>query len=351
MFVLVLMAALGFAAPASAAPAPAAPAMDRYTVGDVKVDATAESAMAARDLAMSQGRPQAFTTLFRRFTSSQLWARQPQLDDNQLFRLILSTDIASERRSTTRYLADVTFHFNPNAVRQFLRASNIAFTDAKGKPALVIPLIEDRQFDTANPWAMTWDNPKLQDGLVPMVAPKGDSEDLATLFNPDLMMLNWDGFAPLVSRYNAGQVILAIASEDASAVQVIDISPMGRSASSFAFAQSTFEADADAITERVVEAWKTRSAVSYAQTARLVADVQFASLADWAKIRAQLGAVRAVSDVDIMGLALHEAEVELTYFGRPEQLIDALAQQSLSLSGGSGSYTLQLGGATAANAP
>jgi len=46
-----------------------------------------------------------------------------------------------------------------------------------------------------------------------------------------------------------------------------------------------------------------------------------------------LGAVRAITDFDVIGLALHEAEISVTYSGRPEQLRDALAQQNLQLSG------------------
>src|SRR5690242_19935283 len=130
------LAAVTFAASADAAPAPApAPAPagpqvgDLYTVNTVRVDATAESAQTARDAAMAQGRPQAWTRIFRRLTPQSQWARQPRLADAQLFRLIRSFEVAGERRSTTRYLADVTFHFNPVAVRQTLRQAGISFTE------------------------------------------------------------------------------------------------------------------------------------------------------------------------------------------------------------------------------
>jgi hypothetical protein len=55
--------------------------------------------------------------------------------------------------------------------------------------------------------------------------------------------------------------------------------------------------------------------------------------------------------MDVLGLSLHEAEVELSYSGRPEQLRDALAQQDLSLVNAEGQYTLQLAGRSASNAP
>jgi hypothetical protein len=333
------------------APAPAAQSQlgDLFTVTAVKIDATAESAIIARDLAMAQGRPLAWTKLFRRFTAPASWGKQPQLDDNQLLRLIRSFEVAGERRSTTRYLADVTYHFNPAAVRAVLRQAHISYTETRSKPAVVIPLIDGKGFDAASAWAMTWKDPVFMQGLVPMILPAGDAEDIAMLSRQDLTQVDWMGFSPLVSRYNAGAVVLVIASEDGNTVQSIEISSTARTASSFAFAQSTFMADAEAVAAKVEETWKTRTSVDYGTRAHLVADVQFNSLAQWARIRAQLRAVRAVADVDVVGLSSNEAELDVTYFGKLDQLQDLLAQQSLTLSGSPTAYTLELGATSAAN--
>ena len=66
--------AVSFAASAQAAPAPApaaAQAGDLFTVTDIRVDATAESAQTARDAAMAQGRPQAWTRIYRRLDAAR----------------------------------------------------------------------------------------------------------------------------------------------------------------------------------------------------------------------------------------------------------------------------------------
>ena len=91
--------------------------------------------------------------------------------------------------------------------------------------------------------------------------------------------------------------------------------------------------------------------MDFSTRAHLVADVQFDSLDDWAKIRNGLAAVRAISDVDVMGLALHEAEIALTYSGRADQLRDALAQQKLALRNTDGQFTLQLAAVSADASP
>ena len=127
-----LLATLGFASAihgASALPT-AVEAADQFSVIGIRVDATASSPRAARELAMTQGRPLAWRQLFRRFTGEPAWGTEPQLAERDLLGLILRSDAGNERRNTTRYLADVTFHFNPAAVRRLLHRSNIVFTEA-----------------------------------------------------------------------------------------------------------------------------------------------------------------------------------------------------------------------------
>jgi uncharacterized protein DUF2066 len=338
--------AMSVAASAHAAPAPAAPA-DLFTVTGIRIDATAESAQTARDAAMAQGRPEAWSRIYRRLTPSAMWGRQPRLTDAQLFRLIRSFEVAGERRSTTRYLADVTFHFNPVAVRALLRQSGLSFTEARSRPALVIPVVGDASFDPTSAWTAAWSDESHRQGLVPMILPEADPETVDVLSRADFAQADWQAFAPLTQRYGASVVVVAIASADGRSVRSIEISPAGRTPSSFAFAQPNFPALADAVTDKVAETWKSRSSVDYATRARLVADVQFNSLEEWSRIRTQLAAVRAVSDFEVVGLARNEAEIDLAYFGRVEQLRDAMAQQNLNLVNGVAGWSLQLGGATA----
>src|SRR5215813_862904 len=98
-----------------------ASAEDLYTVSGVHVDASAASSAEALNLAIAQGRPRAWQILYRRLTRQQDWARQPQLDAATLVRLSRGYTPGNERRSTTRYVADVSYMFNPDAVARTLR--------------------------------------------------------------------------------------------------------------------------------------------------------------------------------------------------------------------------------------
>src|ERR1700676_1376088 len=103
-----------------AAPAASAETADLFTVTGVKVDASAASTNAARDLAMAQGRTLAWSELFRRLTAQDQWGQQPKLTGNELSRLILLSEVHNERRNTRRYLAELTFHFSEAEVLKLL---------------------------------------------------------------------------------------------------------------------------------------------------------------------------------------------------------------------------------------
>ena len=90
--------------------------------------------------ALEQGRPKAWQILYRRLTRQQDWARQPDLDAAALVRISRGYTVANERRSTTRYVADVTYIFNPEAVARLLQGAGIAYTQGAARRILMVPM-------------------------------------------------------------------------------------------------------------------------------------------------------------------------------------------------------------------
>ena len=162
--IAVLFATLGFSSAAHAAASTPSPA-DRFAIGGVKVDATAPSPREARDLAMAQGRASAWSKLLRSFSEGGAPVTEPRLADNELLGLILRTDANNERRNTTRYVADVTFHFNPAAVERLLRRYNAASTqalldaewDSPADPRETTYLAVNARFESERDWTMLQD--------------------------------------------------------------------------------------------------------------------------------------------------------------------------------------------------
>src|SRR5215469_1396872 len=115
-------------------PASAQDSDDAYS-GTVKVDATADSAAAARDLARIDGQRRALAAVIGRLSNSSEPATLPKLDDKAITDMVASFEVANERMSATHYVADYTFHFRPAKVRRLVRVAETAAVESGGRSA------------------------------------------------------------------------------------------------------------------------------------------------------------------------------------------------------------------------
>src|SRR5712671_2852637 len=170
---------------ALSAPAAAQSRFDVFTIAPVRVDVTAASASAARDQALIEGERRALQMLIERLTLAAGRSRLPQPNSAQLSDLVQGFEVANERRSGVRYIADYTFHFRPDSVRQLLGQAGIAFAETPSKPLVVLAVLLDGDraalWDDPNPWRDAWARAKLPPGLVPLVIPLGEIADVAAI--------------------------------------------------------------------------------------------------------------------------------------------------------------------------
>src|ERR1700739_2020859 len=135
----------------------------------VRVDATADSVAAARELARVDGQRRALALVIDRLSVSTDSAKLPKLDDHTITDMVESFEVANERMSAVRYLADYTFHFRPSKVRRLVHTADSAAAEANskpavdeggGKPSIVLPVYKDSGsvvlWDDPNPWREAW---------------------------------------------------------------------------------------------------------------------------------------------------------------------------------------------------
>ncbi len=344
--VFVLM--LGIACTLSAAGAAAA--NDPFSVSGVPVDATAASSAVARNIAIDSGRARAWTMLFRRLTRTQDWARQPPLDDLTLQRMIRNYMVSNERRSTTRFVADVTYVFNADAVRHLLRAQSIPYIDMEPKPILVVAMAAG--YSPRSAWSSLWANPKFANGIVPLVPPIGDTFDVQALGKLNFATAQWQDVEATASRVRAAEAFLVLAlpgkgnitvalrylgpAMSASVPNVVVSVRRGQSGA------QAYGAAADAAAVAIVNAWKERTVIDFGKHLKLIADVRIASPSDWGMIMQRLSAIPTVADVSVLAMDSGEARIAIAYVGSPEQLADFAAQSDLSLSNNAGTWQLAI---------
>jgi hypothetical protein len=342
---------------------------DIFTVS-VPVDATAASANAARDTARLDGQRRAYAALLDRLTLPRDRSRLPPPTDSTLNQVIQGFEVANERRSTVRYLADYTFHFRAGAVEQLLRDHGVAFAETVSKPVVVLPVLESSGrpmlWDDPNPWRDAWASAPPPQGLVPMKVPLGEVEDVATIdaatadagddAHLQAISANYDHADVLVTRatiHGAGNGEAV----DVSTTRFIPGSPGGEQSWVASYTAAQGEAEPDLLAravagtvDQVDNAWKQANMLDYSQSATLVVSVPAASLDAWLAVRQRLAATAAIQSTQLISLDRHGARLELHYVGSADQLRVALAQNNLDLSGSDPDWVLQQGGGAAARA-
>jgi hypothetical protein len=331
---------------------PPASAESTFEVGNIHVDASAKSVAEARSAAIASGRPVAWSTLFRRLTRQQDWARQPVLDAAALQKLVIGYFPVNERRSTTRYVADLTYTFNPEAVARVLQTAGIPYTAVAAKKVLLVPMAPG--FARGSMWTTAFASPRFAASPVPFAVPVGDPQEMTYLGGLNFDTATWDQVAPVASRIHATEAVLVLAAPVGNKLAVtikrigMGVMPMK---SSFEVpllqgAQSTYPGAADATVRAIDDMWKNQKAVDYSQKGKLTADVHIGSLAQFAAIENAIAGVPNVASVSIAAMDIGEARLTITYIGTTDQLRAALAQAGVALTGrGAGWQVTQGAGA------
>lgn len=332
---------------------------DVFTV-TVLVDATAANANAARDAARRDGARHAFDLLLQRLTMPADRGRLPRANDATLNDLVQGFEVANERSSGVRYLADYSFGFRPDAVRRLLRQAGVSFAETRSKPVVVLPVLQAEGravlWEDPNPWRQAWTAHPPPPGLVPLVMPAGDAADVAAIDGTAAVGGDDTHLQAIGQRYGDADVLVARATlKIAGAAHVLDVSSTRYTPGSAgsqqtwigSYAAAAGESDGDlmaraiaGIDGQVEEAWKAANILNYQETATLVATVPASGLEGWVAVRRQLTGIPAIERTEILSLDQQGARIAIHYYGDATQLRLALAQRDLELSGNGPDWVL-----------
>jgi hypothetical protein len=358
----------------SAALAPAAWAQpeESFTVRDVGVDVTADSAAAARDQAIVTGQRKAFDQLLLNLATAEDVARLPPLDDDSIGNMVLDFQVESESVSTVRYIGKLAFRFRAAPVQQYLEQGGATYAVGATRPALVLPVLtHDGQsllWDERNDWLAAWSQSSVDGTLVSFVVPLGDLTDLAAIDAPRALDGDAAALQAITTRYGAGDVIVAEARtsiDPATDEARIDLdarrytpaglddtlqdslsAPGGEAALADLYRQAT-----QRVSTFLQAQWKQENLVSSTVEQRLAVVAPLDSLDSWVDLRRRLGDIPVIRRTDLLALSRGPARLDLVFFGDQAQLVRALAQRDLSLTPAPAAMPAPPGGSPAAAAP
>ena len=384
-------------------PAPAQESDEPYSA-TVKVDATADSAAAAREAARIDGQRRALAAVIERLSGASETAKAPKLDDKAITDMVASFEVANEHMSAVRYVADYTFHFRPSKVRRLVRVAETAPAesgtksppdkspgdsggkspgDSGGKspaeavskpsvesgarPVVVLPVYRDGSnlvlWDDPNAWRMAWSQRPAGSGPGRLVLPLGDAGDVAAIDAEKAGSGKSEALTAIAQRNQGSEAVVALASarRQGDKLAGLDVTVKRYRSGRLVDTQgSSFEADpgeneADLLrraaesTAAEIETGAKRSASAHSdQPASLAVTVPITSLGEWVQIRARLASVSSIRKIDLLSLSRQEAKIEVKYLGTPDQLKSSLAEVNLDLGGGDPIWRIQPSGATSA---
>ncbi len=343
---------------------PATPTEGAFDVAGVAVDVSAASGAQAQAQAIVEGQRRAFTRLVARLVPAGRQAQVPVPDAESLAELVQSFQVANEKSSRVRYLAELTVRFKPAPVRDLLRTRGIPFAETQSKPVVILPVYNRNGvlllWDDPNPWRTAWAAALPRDGLVPMIVPSGALADINDIGPEQAMRGELDRLRAIAARHGAADAMLALV--------VLGTDPVGNRPSlrltiarygsgagdqkierqRFVSGDETESALLDAaardLIEEIEEGWKRDNMRRFGQTGQMTVAVPIDQLDQLVEIERRLAAAAAVEKAELVSLSRRAAQMRLTFSGDSEQLRIALAQRDLVLSPGPVSPELRLGG-------
>ncbi|MEM9122884.1 MAG: DUF2066 domain-containing protein, partial [Pseudomonadota bacterium] len=196
-----------------------------FTVAEIPVDAKAAGASEARTVAIDQGRQVAYQIIAKRLVPESAWGVIPDLSLAEVADLGAGYEVITEKNSTTRYIATITYSFRPAAIRSLLKQRNVPFSETQAPLMVVFPVLtvgdDTRVWKDPNPWREAWANRNLINALTPVISPLGDLSDLSTAPESLAATSSFAAFKPLADKYGALSVLVARATQAAPDANII----------------------------------------------------------------------------------------------------------------------------------
>ncbi len=332
-----------------------------FTVLEVAVDVTAETAAAARETALVEGHRAAFERLMTRLVPRNRRGEVPAVTAERIALLVRSFGVDQEKTSAVRYLATLRFAFDRDGTRSFLRAAGVPFAETRSKPVLILPVLRGAGvyllWDAQNTWRKAWSGLPAADGLVPMIVPRGDLADVNDISADQAVRGRQDRLDVILRRYGATDAILALAVVDtrrlgnAPVVQVTitrfgardadRTTVLGVVAEPGRSIEDTLAAAAPRAATQIEEDWKLDNLLRFDLPGELIAVLELDQLSDWVSMERVLSEIAFIEASELLALSRRGATVRLRYFGSREQLALALSQRDVRLVKGDRSWTLR----------
>jgi len=287
---------------------------DPFTVGGIKVDATAATAIEAQVQAMAEGQLVAAGALFDRLTLEQerMSNPLPVLTQENVARMIRALEPSQERRSANRYLGEITVAFNPSQVQQFLQENNLTLVSSQARERLVI--VREPGLRGELGLRSAFADPRLSHALTPLRVASSDDTASLSAFSSDAELKT------VAAKYNLNQVLIVEPNGN-----LTDISLDTGSRQNY-FVEPGIDGAgfADRIVKRLESDWKQVSAVVADEIVTASVSVLYGSHRDWIALQDAINTSAQIKGARLDALSKDGALMTISYGGDLARLANEL---------------------------
>ncbi|MEE9273445.1 MAG: hypothetical protein V3U57_09295 [Robiginitomaculum sp.] len=310
---------------------------DPYTVSNVYVDAQADTSIAAQTLAISQGYVQAANIMIKRLSleSERISKGFVAVNELDAKKMIRAQGTASEKRSSTRYIADITVSFNQNAVSQYMRAKGLTLVDSQSRKRLVIPVLGADIASETDLWHRAWADGQFANALTPidvMSMRPGLESLIGSLDGGNLKLAD---LKMIGEAFGVEQILIAFGQPTYSGYSVIlkDVALDSGSQRSFSAVNgnSALEAASKAVM-KLEDDWKA-STVTPISTRSVIMPVSvlYRNHVEWKMLQDAINGTAQIRWAKLEAISNGGAMMLLTYGGDMERLRNELSYKGVSL--------------------
>lgn len=306
-----------------------------YKVTNVPVSAERESALAAKDAALSAGQLTAFNRLITKLSPDSVW-KLPQMTEESVLPYVQGVSIESEKTTATKYMGSIAVEFNPSAVRNFLSAEKVTYLKAQAPSLLVIPkYIANGKILTLDPENPLYTALKEKKDFAPFyqaVVPTGTEEEKILLQQGD------EAASALLSQYGKEKLmILQLMAEGNDIWQITSsfypTSGMQNQVIYKRFRYSSGDPKvaagqmANVVFSEMESKWRGDKMSSLADKQTLYLRITVDSLAEWLRLDQEMKDWTFFEETELRGLYLPQVLVDVTYKGD----LNVLSERLLAL--------------------
>jgi len=287
---------------------------DPFTVAGISVDATGATPIEAQTLAIRDGQARAANILLKRLTveGGRLSKGTVPVSEDNAAKMIRAMEIDNEKRSSTRYLGDLTVAFNPSAMQAYLRQADLTMISSQARDRLVLPLSNGR-LDINSEWFQAWEKSGAQHALTPIKALSANQASSLPTTTFDMDALKQVGASLAVQQ-------ILIADNVGGYVKATDIALDSGQRSEF-----TVNGGPLAVIEKLEGDWKQASVSVAANAAEMPVSILYDSHSEWLRLKNAINGSAQIKDARLDALSKDGALMTITYGGDMGRLRNELA--------------------------